>query len=68
MKKIVFCTVAIIVCCSIFATDNVRYGIIPQPKSLKEMAGEFKVDKHTVIIIPEGDTLVEKMAVDFASR
>lgn len=68
MKKIVFCTVAIIVCCSVFATDNVRYGIIPRPKSLKEMAGEFKINKHTAMIIPEGDTLVGEIAVDFAAR
>lgn len=68
MKKIISCIVVIIVCCNVFATDNVRYGIIPKPKSLKELAGEFKINKHTAIIIPEGDTLVEEIAVDFADR
>ncbi|MGV8094119.1 MAG: beta-N-acetylhexosaminidase [Mangrovibacterium sp.] len=68
MKRIIFCVVAIIVCFSVFATDPVRYGIIPRPKSLKEMAGEFQINKHTMMIIPEGDTLVEEMAVDFAAR
>jgi hexosaminidase len=32
------------------------------------MAGEFQINKHTVMIIPEGDTLVKEMAVDFAAR
>lgn len=32
------------------------------------MTGEFKIDKHTVIIIPEGDPLIEEMAVDFTAR
>jgi len=68
MKKIISCVVAIIVCCSVFATDNSRYGIIPKPQSLKEMAGEFRINKHTAIIIPEGNTLVEEIAADFADR
>jgi N-acetyl-beta-hexosaminidase len=68
LKKIISCVVVMIVCYSVYATDNVRYGIIPQPKSLKEMTGEFKINKHTAIIIPEGDTLVEEIAVDFAAR
>jgi len=68
MKKIISCVVVIIVCCNVFATDNARYGIIPKPKSLKELAGEFKINKHKAIVIPEGDTLVEEIAADFAAR
>ncbi len=68
MKKIIFCVIVIIVWCNVFATDNVKYGIIPKPKLLKELAGEFKINKHTAIIIPEGDAPVEEIAVDFADR
>lgn len=68
MKKLFSCIIIIIVCCNVFATDNARYGIIPKPKSLKELPGEFNINKHTVIIISEGDPLVNEMAVDFGAR
>jgi hexosaminidase len=68
IKKIISCLLALILSVVALANDPIRYGIIPKPKSLKPMAGEFRINRHTVILIPEEDKLIEEIAADFADR
>jgi hexosaminidase len=51
-----------------FATDNIRYSIIPKPISLEEKTGEFKFSKSVVIAYPNGDARTKEIAEDFAAQ
>ncbi|MDI9523647.1 MAG: family 20 glycosylhydrolase [Bacteroidota bacterium] len=68
IKKATFCLLGIILSIAALANDPIRYGIIPKPKSLKAMDGEFRINSRTVIIIPEGDKLVEEIAMEMVDR
>ena len=67
-KKIISCFLPFVICYSLLATDNIRYGIIPKPLMLKEVAGEFKLNKNTIIVYPENNVRVAEIAEDFAAQ
>ena len=68
-RKIISSILLIAVCSSLWAVGNTtRYGIIPKPVMLKETAGEFKINKNTIIVYPENNLRLGEIAEDFAVR
>ncbi|KAA6300955.1 MAG: Beta-hexosaminidase [Candidatus Ordinivivax streblomastigis] len=60
--------VAVLLSCTAFAADDLRYGIIPKPLSLKEAVGEFKLTNQTAIAAPAGNARLIEIAEDFAAQ
>ncbi|MDR1865993.1 MAG: family 20 glycosylhydrolase [Bacteroidales bacterium] len=60
--------IAFVLSCTAFATDDARYGIIPKPLSLKEIAGEFHFTGQTSIAVPAGNARLAEIAEDFAAQ
>ncbi len=67
-KKIIICALAVLLSCYVFATGNMKYGIIPTPKSLKEMPGEFRINHQTIIEYPANDARAGEIANDFRTQ
>ncbi|MDR3060893.1 MAG: family 20 glycosylhydrolase [Dysgonamonadaceae bacterium] len=45
-----------------------RYGIIPQPQSVVEKEGEFRIDGKTVFLVSAGDSSFVEIAENFAAQ
>lgn len=59
---------AMIVASVVVAEDNIRYGIIPKPAQITEMAGEFKIDNKTVVVVNLDNKQFKEIAEDFVLR
>lgn len=68
MKKsfAVLCLLGILLC-SCGQKEN-EYDIIPMPKNLTETKGAFDISDKTTIVVPFSDTILKKVADNFAEQ